>query len=368
MNMPLKRTPLHAFHTEHGARMVPFAGWEMPVQYTSILEEHLAVRQAAGLFDVSHMGQLRVHGPEARTFLDQILSCDMERLRPGRALYGILCQEDGGCVDDLIIYQVGDEEFFLCVNAANLEKDREWMGDLGAGRDCRIEDVSEAFALLALQGPIAIELFEKVAGLSLVGLKRFHAVQLGCFDTHILVSRTGYTGEEGLELYLPSGEGARVANLLYESGKAAGLRLVGLGARDSLRLEAGLPLYGHELSAEIDLLTAGLGFAAKLETGRAFIGSQALLKKLTDGLRERVIHFSLDDRRLPRPGYPICDREGTDCGSVLSGAHSPVLGAPIGSAWVNREALENRGPLSVRIRNTEVPLLIRRPPLHKTKD
>lgn len=368
MSEPLKRTPLHAFHTDHDARMVPFAGWEMPVQYTSILEEHLAVRQTAGLFDVSHMGQLRVHGTEARAFLDQILSCDVERLRLGKAAYGLLCDEDGGCVDDLIVYQVADEEFFLCVNAANLEKDVAWISRFVAGRDCRVDDVSDSFALLALQGPLALELFEKVAEVSLDGLKRFHAVQLACLETRMLVSRTGYTGEDGLELYLPAGEGARVANLLFESGKAAGLRLVGLGARDSLRLEAGLPLYGHELSAEIDLLTAGLGFAAKLETGRAFIGSQALLRKLADGLRQRVLHFVLKDRRLPRAGYSVVDREGSVCGRILSGAHSPVLGAPIGSALVNRDALESKAPLSVVIRNEPVPMVIKRPPLHRGTD
>jgi aminomethyltransferase len=367
MNTALKRTSLHGFHLDHGARMVPFAGWEMPVQYTSILEEHLAVRQQAGLFDVSHMGQLRVHGPQAREFLDQILSCDIDRLYIGRAAYGILCQDDGGCVDDIIVYQIEDEEFFLCVNAANREKDFLWISRLATSLDCRVDDVSDSFALLALQGPIAIELFEKVTDHSLDGLKRFHATPLACLDTRILVSRTGYTGEDGLELYFPASEGPRVANLIYESGKEAGLRLVGLGARDSLRLEAGFPLYGHELSEEIDLLTAGLGFAAKLETGKAFVGSQQLLKNLTEGLRQRVIHFILDDRRLPRPGYPVCDRDGTACGKVLSGAHSPVLGKPIGSALVDRTALDERQPLAVAIRNDRVPLRVQRPPLHKAQ-
>jgi aminomethyltransferase len=364
MKDTLKRTPLHAFHLDHGARMVPFAGWEMPVQYTSILEEHLAVRTKAGLFDVSHMGQLRVHGSEARALLDQILSCDVERLHVGKAAYAILCYEDGGCVDDLILYRVDDEEYFLCVNAANIEKDLEWINGLAVGYDCRIDDVSDSFALLALQGPLAIGMFEEISGHALNGLRRFHAQRVDCMDTHILVSRTGYTGEDGLELYLPIGEASRIANRLFEGGKSAGLHLVGLGARDSLRLEAGLSLYGHEISGQIDLLTAGLGFAAKLETGRPFIGSQALLKKLADGLQKRVVYFVLEDRRIPRAGQSVCTESGTVCGEVLSGAQSPVLSKPIGSALIDTDCIQSSAPLYVDIRGKHIPIHLKRPPLH----
>lgn len=345
--------------------MVPFAGWEMPVQYTSILDEHLAVRRTAGLFDVSHMGQFRLHGAQARTFLDKLLSCNIDRLSIGRAAYGIMCYEDGGSVDDLIVYQVDDEEYFLCVNAANTERDLEWITGHIVGYDCRVDDVSDAFALLALQGPRAIELFEKATALSISGLKRFHATQVTALQTHMLVSRTGYTGEDGLELYLPSSEGARVANVLYETGKDHGLQLIGLGARDSLRLEAGMPLYGHELSGEIDLLTAGLGFAAKLETGKSFIGSEALLQKLTTGLKQRVVHFTLSDRRIPRTGYAIVGENGSPCGSVLSGAHSPIRECPIGSALVDRAMLEKNSPLFVDIRGQQFPIRIEKTPLHR---
>jgi aminomethyltransferase len=365
MNAPLKRTPLHAFHLDHGARMVPFAGFEMPVQYSSILDEHRAVREAAGLFDVSHMGEVRVHGAEALAFLDNLVTNDVSRLEVGRAIYTVMCYEDGGVVDDLIIYQVGDEEYFLCLNAANVAKDFEWMTGQAVGFDCLLDNVSDTFGQLALQGPNAMAVFSAAGGADLSGLKRFHFVQGEFMGTQALISRTGYTGEDGLELYLPEGEAARVANLLLETGKAHGLVLAGLGARDSLRLEAGYPLYGHEISAEIDPLTGGLGWVVKFDKASPFIGRDALAAIRQSGLERRVVFFRLDDRRIAREGTPVIDADGERCGSVLSGTQSPMLGRPIGSALVAVAALNAGQTLRVDIRGRRIPLEIARPPLHR---
>ncbi|WP_238710268.1 glycine cleavage system aminomethyltransferase GcvT [Oceanipulchritudo coccoides] len=365
MSDSLKRTPLHAFHTDHNARLVPFAGWEMPVQYTSILQEHRAVREAAGLFDVSHMGEVRVHGSGARAFLNKLVTNNVEKLQVGKAIYTVMCYEDGGVVDDLIIYQVGDEEYFLCVNAANVSKDVEWITGQAVGFDCLIDDVSEDFGQLALQGPKAMEIFKLASGQDLSSLKRFHFIQGSFMETNAIVSRTGYTGEDGVEIYLPAGEAARVANRILEIGKDHGLQLVGLGARDSLRLEAGYPLYGHEISAQIDPLTGGLGWVVKFQKATDFVGRTALQKRLDEGLDRKVVFFRLEDRRIAREGTEIIDEDGNPCGKVLSGTQSPMLGRPIGSACVSTQALKDKIPLLVEIRKTRIPLEIAQPPLHK---
>jgi aminomethyltransferase len=360
MEEALKRTPLHAFHVDHNARLVPFAGWEMPVQYTSILDEHRAVREAAGLFDVSHMGEARVHGSGARDFLNHLLTNDIDRLEIGKALYSVMCHEDGGVVDDLIVYQVGDEEYFLCLNAANVEKDIEWMEGQAVGFDCIVDNVSDAFGQLALQGPRSLEIFEAATGIRLDDLKRFRFIQGPFMETQALISRTGYTGEDGLEMYLPAGETARVANRLFEIGKAFGLKLTGLGARDSLRLEAGFPLYGHEISAQIDPITGGLGWVVKLDKASAFVGRDALKRIREQGPRKRVAFFRLGDRRIARQGTPVLDDAGNACGTVLSGTQSPMTGRPIGSALLPVEG----GPYYADIRGRRIPLEIARPPLH----
>ena len=365
MSEALKRTPLHAFHVEHNARMVPFAGWEMPVQYTSILEEHRAVRESAGLFDVSHMGEVRVHGAGARAFLNRLVTNNVEKLAVGKAIYTVMCYEDGGVVDDLIIYQVGDEEYFLCVNASNISKDVEWITGQAVGYDCLVDDVSEDFGQLALQGPKAMEIFQLASGEDVSALKRFQFIQGAFMETHALVSRTGYTGEDGVEIYLPAGETARVANRILEMGKDLGLKLVGLGARDSLRLEAGYPLYGHEISAQIDPLTAGLDWVVKFQKASEFVGKEALSTKLADGLARKVVFFRLEDRRIAREGAELITEDGSSCGKVLSGTQSPILGRPIGSALVSADVLGNDSAVFVEIRKSRIPLEIVRPPLHK---
>ncbi|MEX0331060.1 MAG: glycine cleavage system aminomethyltransferase GcvT [Puniceicoccaceae bacterium] len=365
MSDTLKRTALHAFHVEHGARMVPFAGWEMPVQYTSILEEHRAVREQAGLFDVSHMGEVRVHGADAQAYLNHLVTNDVTRLETGKALYTVMCYPDGGVVDDLIIYQVGDEEYLLCINAANVEKDVEWMAGGVQGYDCLVDDVSGTFGQLAVQGPKAMAIVNEVTGQDLSGLGRFHFIQGDFFETRALISRTGYTGEDGVEIYLPEGETSRVANLIYESGKEHGLSLTGLGARDSLRLEAGYPLYGHEISNTIDPISAGLGWVVKLAKTTDFTGQEALREIKETGPEKKVAFFRMDDRRIARQGTPVLDKTGYAVGKVLSGTQSPMLNKPIGSARVPAEMAVPGAELFVDIRGNHLPIEIAKPPLHK---
>ncbi|NBD38580.1 MAG: glycine cleavage system aminomethyltransferase GcvT [Verrucomicrobia bacterium] len=365
MSEPLRRTPLHGFHLDHNARMVPFAGWEMPVQYTSIMEEHRAVRTTAGLFDVSHMGEARIHGAEARQFLDFLLPNDLGRLEVGRALYSPMCTADGGVVDDLLVYQVGDEEYLLCLNAANTTKDLLHMEEHRRGFDCIVDDVSDDFGLLALQGPRAIALLSELTGVDFGGLKRFRFVRESIFGTNAILSRTGYTGEDGLEMYLPAGESARVANLIFEGTKEEGVQLAGLGARDSLRLEAGLPLYGHELSAEIDPLSGGIGWTVRFSEKGDFLGRKALEAKKAAGLARKVAFFTLDNRRIARAESIILDREGNARGHVLSGTMSPLLNKPIGSALVDTTALEAGDELYVQLRGHLVTVRFTKPPLHK---
>lgn len=361
MTDSLKRTPLHGFHMDHNARMVPFAGWEMPVQYRSILEEHRAVRSDAGLFDVSHMGEARVHGAGALPFLQYLLTNDISRIPVGKALYSPMCLPDGGVVDDLLVYRVGDEEFLLCLNAANTSKDLAHMQSVAESFDCIVDDVSDDFALLALQGPRALSLFEELSGMALSGLRRFHFIKEELFGSHALISRTGYTGEDGLELYLPSGEAARIANLLIEGGKDFGLQLAGLGARDSLRLEAGLPLFGHEISAEVSPLAGGIGWTVKWNKKEDFIGRAALAAEKEKGPSHRIRFFTMEDRRIARPGTPVMDGEGNVCGNVVSGTLSPMTNQPIGSALIRAGA---PAELYAQIRGRLLPVHCKKPPLH----
>lgn len=365
MNTTLQ-IPLHDFHARHGARFVPFGGWNMPVQYSSILEEHKAVRSTAGLFDVSHMGEFEVSGPDAGNYLDRLVVNAVADAPVGKAVYSPMCAEDGGVVDDLIVYRTGDASFLVCVNASNVKKDFDWFTQqLGEwGLDATVRDRSEAYALLAVQGPAAPGIVEE-AGLREAGaLKRFRHRELSLGGTTVRACRTGYTGEDGFEIYIPAENAEAVAEKLVAVGETAGMRLCGLGARDSLRLEAGLPLYGHELSESITPLEAGLGWTVKFKKDN-FVGKAALLAQHEKGVPRRVIHFRLEERRIAREGTSVLDASGNPVGEVLSGTKSPILGCPIGSAIV--EAASAEGPLYVELRGHRPALEIATPPLHKRR-
>ncbi len=360
-----RRLPLHEFHAAHGARFVAFGGWEMPVQYSSIIEEHKAVRGAAGLFDVSHMGEVRVTGPGAAAYLDRLLVNSIGSAADGRAIYSPMCLEDGGVVDDLIVYRITAEEFLLCVNAANHAKDLAWMREKAAlwGLDADLADVSDDFALLALQGPDAASILEACGFDGISGLGRFrHECRPLETGGSARICRTGYTGEDGFEIFLHPDEAETLTGKLLEAGSGRGLRLCGLGARDSLRLEAGLPLYGHELSEEITPLEAGLDWTVKLEKAD-FTGKDALRKQAEGGLTRRLAHFKLSGRRIARQGAAVVDAAGQSVGTVLSGTHSPTLNCPVGSALIDLAALEE--PLSVDLRGHKEALQQARPPLHR---
>lgn len=327
--------------------MVAFAGFELPVQYGSIVAEHLAVREKAGLFDVSHMGQIHFSGPLALGAVEKLLSCPVRSLRVGRVRYGLLCNERGGVVDDVTVYRLAEDALFLCVNAANIEKDYRWIvrhTPEGTG----VRNRSAETALLALQGPRSAELLKAVAGPEVGDLKRFRFATLSVLGCEALVSRTGYTGSDGFEIYLDHDVVEKVFEGLLEKGEAQGLVPVGLGARDTLRLEAALPLYGHELDDETSPLEAGLGRFLKRDAG-GFIGAEAIERGAATGLRKRLVGFELESPGVARSQYPIFVR-GEPIGVVTSGGPSPTLGKSIGLGYVSPESGEVGSRFDVLIR------------------
>ncbi|MCC5833563.1 MAG: glycine cleavage system aminomethyltransferase GcvT [Opitutales bacterium] len=360
----LKPTPLWRFHERHRARMGPFAGWNMPIQYSSILEEHRAVRENAGMFDVSHMGEITVEGPEAKAFLQKLVTNDIDRVKVGQAQYNVMCDGEGKPIDDLIVYCRGDDKYFLCVNASNRDKDFEWMQKVAGDFDCEVNDVSDAYGLIALQGPKAETITSMVLTWpDLKPLKRFHFIEREWSGIPVIASRTGYTGEDGFEIYIPAESAEIFAETLLTAGIPHGIALCGLGARDSLRLEAGYPLYGHELSEEIDPLTAGLSWVVKLAKEPDFNGKAKLKSNKDQGLKRKVAYFRMKDRRIAREGATVLqgDRE---VGRVLSGSHSPILNAPIGSVLIETDSIE-KGGLSVDLRGKRFELEILQPPLQQ---
>lgn len=356
----LKRIPLRDFHAAHGARLVDFAGWEMPVQYRSILEEHKAVRRAAGLFDVSHMGEVDVRGPQALDFLEHLVTNEVARLHPGRVLYSPMCNADGGTVDDLLVYMRGPGDYFLCINAGNIAADLAWMAEQARGFEVSVTDRSADYALLALQGPRSVAILQGLTGAKLGTLGYYHFCEGTVAGVHCLISRTGYTGEDGFELYHAAADALALAEALLVAGQPHGLVLAGLGARDSLRLEAGYPLHGHELSAELSPLTAGLGWTVKLNKSRPCVGHAALQREKTGGGARKVVFFKTGDRRIVRADTPVRGPDGVIVGRVLSGTLSPILNEAIGSALIDTPAAV--GPLEVDIRGAAIALQPVKPP------
>jgi len=360
----IQEIPLKDFHAGHGARFVNFGGWNMPVQYSSILEEHQAVRKAAGLFDVSHMGEFSVNSTEAGLFLDRLLVNRIAGAEDGKAIYSPMCAENGTVVDDLLVYCISATEFLICVNAGNIEKDFAWFQEKARAweLDVVIEDHSDQYALLALQGPAA-EAIMLQAGFDMVReLRRFYHRSVTWEGIELRVCRTGYTGEDGYEIYVRPEDAGRLAQSLMTAGADHGLKLCGLGARDSLRLEAGLPLYGHEISDEITPLEAGLQWTVKFKKPE-FVGKEALQKQKEGGLKQRVVHFKLEGRRIAREGAAVINDEGDPVGKVLSGTLSPMTATPIGSALIAAEAHESA--LYVDLRGNKQALELAKPPLHK---
>ena len=369
----MKTTPLHDAHVALGAKMVPFAGFDMPIQYSSILDEHRAVREAAGLFDVSHMGEVLVRGPQALDFVQHLVTNDATKLYDGKAMYAVLCQADGGAVDDLLVYRMAEDDYMLVVNASNIEKDLAHIRAVHAeaGFDCTVEDASERTALLALQGPKAFDVIAEVTDLPVADVKYYHFLRpepgafLGC--ERAILSHTGYTGERGLEIYCEPERAVDVWNALLAAGEKHGLRPAGLGARDTLRLEAGYALYGHELSETINPLEAGLGWVVKLDAGD-FVGAEALRKVKAEGPKRKLVGFVMEERGIPRQGCALLSPEGRPLGEVTSGSQSPTLGRGIGLGFVpNDEACTTVGqPLHVDVRGRMLRARVAKPPFHKS--
>jgi aminomethyltransferase len=370
----LQTTPLHAAHVALGAKMAPFAGYDMPIQYTGILDEHRAVRTAAGLFDVSHMGEFRVRGPQAEAFVQRLVTNDAAALVDGKAMYAVLCHESGGAVDDLLVYRLGPDHFLLVVNASNRGKDWDHaQGVLAEGRfEAEMTDESDRTSLLALQGPKAFEIFEAATGMDASHIPYYHFEEAApgavVGAQHAIVSHTGYTGEKGLELYVENEAAEAVWNAILAAGEAHGLRPAGLGARDTLRLEAGYCLYGHELTDETTPLEAGLGWVVKPDA-KEFVGREALVAQKAAGVPRRLVGLVCDGRGLPRDGFTVTDEAGAPVGTVTSGSQSPVLGTGVALALVeNRPDLTAAGTrLAIDVRGRPLAATVTKPPFHTPK-
>jgi aminomethyltransferase len=356
----LRRTPLYQIHVRLGARIVEFAGYQMPVQYDSIKAEHAAVRERVGLFDVSHMGQIHFSGPQAVASLERLVTCPVASLQPGRVRYGCLCNEDGGVVDDVTVYRISEDELFLCVNAANIEKDHRWILE-HAPESAGVENRSDATALLALQGPTAAPLLASLVDADLSRLRRFQFLLAKLAGHETTISRTGYTGSDGFELYLAAPAAEEVWRALHEAGERFGLTPAGLGARDTLRLEAALPLYGHELDETTSPLEARLDRFVKLDAG-GFIGAQAIRRRLQRGHERLLAGFILEGRGVARAGHAIA-RDGKEIGIVTSGAPSPTLGKSIGLGYVPPALTAIGSRLDVMVRGRTIEASVTQPPL-----
>lgn len=361
----LKRTPLFNLYKEYGAKTIDFGGWDLPVQFSSIKEEHEAVRTRAGLFDVSHMGEIEVKGKSSLAFLQKMMTNDVEKLKNGAAQYTAMCYETGGTVDDLLVYKRGDDHYLLVVNAANIEKDYKWLDDhLIDGVE--LTNLSETIAQLALQGPLAQAVLQKLAGnvdLSEIGFFKFQE-DVDLNGKKALVSRTGYTGEDGFEIYCRAEDAAALWNGILAAGKEAGVVPCGLGARDTLRFEANLALYGQELSAHISPLEAGIGFAVKLNKQADFIGKEALLKQKENGVPRKLVGVEMIDRGIPRHGYPVYKGE-EKIGEVTTGTQSPTLKKNIGLALLSAQHAELGNNVEVEIRGKRLKAQVAATPFYK---
>lgn len=355
----LLRTPLFEMHRTAGARFVDFGGWEMPVQYTGIQAEHLAARTSAVVFDVSHMGEIEVVGPDAIGAVNALVTNDLEALVDGQAAYTAMCQPDGGIVDDLVVYRFSRAGVLICCNASNRAKDFAWIS-ANITDEAVVRDVGDAWAQLAVQGPKAVEIVQKLTETPLAEIKRYHFAEGLIAGAPAIISRTGYTGEDGFELYLPAEQGAAVWKALFEAGGES-LVPAGLGCRDTLRLEMKYALYGNDIDETTTPLEAGLGWITKLGKGE-FIGKSALVAQKAAGVPRRLIAFKMTGRAIPRPGYRVLDAEGEAIGHVTSGTRSPVAKIGIGMAYVKTGAHRSGTPIAIEIRGRTEPALIVRPP------
>jgi aminomethyltransferase len=366
----VRKTALNTVHRQMGAKMVEFNGWDMPVEYPSssgIIAEHMAVRTGVGIFDVSHMGDIRLAGPEALAAVQHISMNDASRLAVGQAQYSALLYPQGTFVDDVIVHRLGEDEYLLVINAGTREKDFHWVRDNTRQFNCKVEHLSDEFTQIAIQGPKAVDLLQKLTDANLAAVK-FYWVTRGtvCGLKNILIARTGYTAEDGFEIYIPSDEvtSARVWKEVLEAGKEYGAVACGLGARNTLRLEGKLPLYGHEISDTINVWEAGLDRFIKMEKPE-FIGKAALEKAKADGLKRTLVGLEMVERGIARDGYKVLDESGAETGYVTSGSPAPFLKKNIALAYVPPQHAQVGSTVNVEIRGQGVKAQVVPTPFYK---
>ena len=349
MEQECQKTCLHDRHVALGALMSPFAGFDMPIQYAGITEEHNAVRQHVGVFDVSHMGEVRVSGPDAYKFVSHIFVNDVTGAPDGQIFYGMMCYENGGTVDDLLVYKVNDEEYFLVINASNIDKDVAWILQNAEGFDVRIEDQSPYYGEVAIQGPEAEAVMENILGITVKDIAFYNFKTMNVDGEEIIVSRTGYTGEDGFEVYGSHDFTRKVWDKLMKGG----VQPCGLGCRDTLRFEVGLPLYGDELSADITPIEASLSMFVKLDKPE-FIGKEALAAQKAEGVKRRIVGLELEGNAIPRHGYPV-EVNGEQVGEITTGYRSISTGKSVAMAMINKPYDKLGTEVEVRIRKKTFP-------------
>jgi aminomethyltransferase len=365
MMAELKRTPLLDVYKEYGGKTIDFGGWELPVQFSSIKEEHEAVRTRAGLFDVSHMGEIEVKGLDSLNYLQKMMTNDIAKLQNGGAQYTAMCYENGGTVDDLLVYKIEDHHYLLVVNASNIDKDYNWL-ETHLDGEVKLENLSEKTAQLAIQGPLAEGVLQKLVSgtdLSEIGFFKFQQ-EVNVNGKKALVSRTGYTGEDGFEIYCDASDAVELWKAILEAGSEEGVLPCGLGARDTLRFEANLALYGQELSSEISPLEAGIGFAVKLNKEADFIGKDVLKQQKEKGLPRKLTGIEMIDRGIPRHGYPVYKGEEL-IGEVTTGTQSPTLKKNIGLVLIKSEFTALDTDVEVEIRGKRLKAKVVPTPFYK---
>lgn len=359
----LRRTPLYPAHVKLGAKMVPFVGWEMPVQYSGVIEEHMAVRTAIGLFDVSHMGEIIVTGPDAQLLLQRVTSNNVEKLAPGRIHYTGLLYPQGTFVDDLLIYCVNDQEYFIVANAANVDKDYEFIRNHAKG-SVNVENASDHYAQIALQGPKAEEILNPLTDLDLAEIKYYWFDKGKMAGADAIVSRTGYTGEDGFEVYVAPEDALKVWETIYVAGRDFGVKPCGLAARDTLRLEAKMALYGNDIDDTTTVLEADLGWILKLKKPVEFNGKEVLLKQKNEGVNRKLVGFEVVDRGIARHGYPVF-WNGREVGQVSSGSFAPYLKKNIGLTYLPIDAIEIGTEFEIGVRDRRLRARVVETPFYK---
>lgn len=359
-----KKTPLYPQHEKLGAKLIDFGGFQMPVQYAGIKQEHLAVRKHAGLFDVSHMGEFFISGPNALALIQKVTINDASVLAPGRAQYSAMCYENGGIVDDLLVYKLGEEQYMLVVNASNIQKDLEWIKSQNI-MNAEIQNHSVNMGLLALQGPASVNILQNLTSTDVSSLKFYTFIKGSVAgEEDIIISATGYTGEKGFELYIDTQKAdiTKVWTKIFETGKEFELEPAGLGARDTLRIEMGYALYGNDITKETTPLEARMGWLTKFDKG-GFVGKDRLLQQKENGIPRKLMGFKIqEERKIPRAGYEIRDKFGSEIGSVTSGTQSISLNKGIGLGYIKTDRAAENEKIFIKIRKEQVPAIVVKPP------